>query len=117
VHTTSDDPTKYRSTEEVEAWERKDPLTRFRAYLQQRNLLEPGLEEAVDAEIARNVPPFEATGPPDPLGMFDHAYGNPPAALAVQRADMAARLGRGPHPDPGPPPSPPMRGQRRSWPS
>ena len=116
VHTTSDDPTKYRSAEEVEAWERKDPLTRFRAYLQSRNLLEPGLEEAVDAEIARDVAAFEAAGPPDPLVMFDHAYGNPPAALAAQRAEMAARLGRAPQTETGPP-SPPMRGQRRSWPS
>jgi pyruvate dehydrogenase E1 component alpha subunit len=117
VHTTSDDPTKYRSTEEVEAWERKDPLTRFRAYLQERGLLEPGLEEAVDAEIARDVAAFEAAGPPDPLGMFDHVYGNPPAALAAQRAELAARLGRAPQPETGPPPSPPMRGQRRTWPS
>ena len=117
MHTTSDDPTKYRSTEEVEAWERKDPLTRFRAYLQTQNLLEPALEEAVDAEIARSVQAFEAAGPPDPLTVFDHAYGNPPAEITAQRAEMAARLGRAPQPDAGPPPSPPMRGQRRSWPS
>ena len=117
VHTTSDDPTKYRSAEEVEAWERKDPLTRFRAYLEMRNLLEPGLEEAVDAEIARDVAAFEAAGPPDPLVMFDHAYANPPGALAAQRAEMAARLGRAPQPETGPPASPPMRGQRRPWPS
>src|SRR5512132_1404535 len=60
VHTTADDPTKYRTAEEVAEWERKDPLTRFSAYLQKRNLLEPGLGEAVDAEIARNVAAFEA---------------------------------------------------------
>jgi len=117
VHTTSDDPTKYRSSEEVEAWERKDPLTRFRAYLQQRSLLEPGLEETVDAEIAQHVQAFEAAGPPDPLTMFDHAYGNPPAALTAQRDEMAARLGRALQPESGTPPSPPMRGQRRAWPS
>jgi hypothetical protein len=63
------------------------------------------------------VAAFEAVGPPDPLGMFDHAYGNPPAALAAQRAEMAARLGGSPQPAASPPPSPPMRGQRRSWPS
>src|ERR671925_1484416 len=45
VHTTADDPTKYRTTEEVEAWERKDPLTRFGAYLQKKNLLDEGLAE------------------------------------------------------------------------
>ena len=117
VHTTSDDPTKYRSAEEVAAWERKDPLTRVRAYLEKRGLLEPGLEDAVDADIARGVQAFEAAGAPDPLAVFDQAYGNPPAALAGQRAEMAARLGRAPQPDAGPPASPPMRGQRRSWPS
>src|SRR5213595_1705504 len=39
VHTTADDPTKYRSEAEVRAWERKDPLTRFHAYLEKKNLL------------------------------------------------------------------------------
>jgi pyruvate dehydrogenase E1 component subunit alpha len=117
VHTTSDDPTKYRSAEEVAAWERKDPLTRFRDYLEKRSLLEPGLEEAVEAEIARGVQAFEAAGPADPLVVFDHAYGRPPAAFEAQRADMAARLGQTGQPDASGPPSPPMRGQRRSWPS
>ncbi|HEY4911816.1 MAG TPA: pyruvate dehydrogenase (acetyl-transferring) E1 component subunit alpha, partial [Methylomirabilota bacterium] len=36
VHTTADDPTKYRTDEEVKAWEQKDPLTRFRAYLEKK---------------------------------------------------------------------------------
>jgi len=117
VHTTSDDPTKYRSAEEVAAWERKDPLTRFTGYLKQRQLLEPGLEEAVEADIARGVKAFEAVGPPDPLAVFDHVYGSPPASLAAQRAEMAARLGRATPPDGGGSPSPPMRGQRRAWPS
>src|SRR5678815_5115241 len=96
VHTTSDDPTKYRSAEEVEAWERKDPLTRFGAYLQQRNLVEPGLDEAIDADIARAVEAFEAVGAPDPLVMFDHAYATPSVALEGQRAEMAGRLARTP---------------------
>src|SRR5262249_1031964 len=52
VHTTADDPTKYRSEEEVKAWEQKDPLTRFAAYLEKRNLLEDGVEASVEAEIA-----------------------------------------------------------------
>ncbi len=135
VHTTSDDPTKYRSAEEVEAWERKDPLTRFGAYLQKRNLLDAGLDEEIDAEIARAVQAFEAVGPADPLGMFDHAYATRPAPLEAQRAEMQARLAQPAAADPktpaepasgdatggagGPAPanleSPPMRGQRRPW--
>jgi pyruvate dehydrogenase E1 component subunit alpha len=117
MHTTSDDPTKYRSAEEVAAWERKDPLTRFAAYMQKRGLLEPGLEEAIEAEIARGVQAFEAAGPADPLAVFDHAYARPPAAYEAQRAEMAAGLGRPEPADGEEPPSPPMRGQRRAWPS
>ena len=92
VHTTADDPTKYRSEEEVKAWERKDPLTRFTAYLEKRNLTVSGVDAEVDAEIAAAVARFEAAGTPDPLGMFTHAYGAPPVALDAQRAEMAARL-------------------------
>jgi pyruvate dehydrogenase E1 component alpha subunit len=117
VHTTADDPTKYRSAEEVEAWERKDPLTRFAAYLQKKNLLDENLTDAVDAEIAAAVQRFEAFGAPDPLTMFDHVYGERPAHLDAQRRALAERASDG-HPPPADnashPPSPPMRGQRSS---
>ena len=104
VHTTADDPTKYRSQEEVEAWERKDPLTRFTAYLEKRNIAVAGVEADVDAEIAAAVARFESAAPPDPLAMFDHAYGEPPATLEAQRAEVAARL-RAERRPPAPPPT------------
>src|SRR5437867_4764913 len=72
VHTTADPPAKSRSTEEAAEWERKDPLTRFTAYLKKKRLLEEGLEEAVDAEIAAAIQRFEATGAAEPLTMFEH---------------------------------------------
>jgi pyruvate dehydrogenase E1 component alpha subunit len=113
VHTTADDPTKYRSEEEVKAWERKDPLTRFTGYLEKRNIGVAGVEAEVDAEIAAAVARFEAMGPADPLGMFDHAYGEPPAALEAQRAEVAARARDQATPATLPDDSPvPMRGQR-----
>jgi pyruvate dehydrogenase E1 component alpha subunit len=115
VHTTADDPTKYRSEEEVKEWERKDPLTRFGAYLDKKRLLEPGLEEAIDAEIATAVAKFEAVGVPDPLTMFDHVYAEMPPHLREQRDELARRLRAEPAPEDGaapPLPSPPMRGQR-----
>jgi pyruvate dehydrogenase E1 component alpha subunit len=120
VHTTADDPTKYRSDEEVKAWERKDPLTRFVAYLEKKNLFEQGLEEQVDAEITRAVKAFEETAAADPLGMFTHAYAELPPHLEQQRAELEARLRdasprRADEDRPVPPPdSPPMRGQRRT---
>ena len=33
VHTTADDPTRYRTNEEVEVWAKRDPITRFQKYL------------------------------------------------------------------------------------
>jgi pyruvate dehydrogenase E1 component alpha subunit len=134
MHTTSDDPTKYRSAEEVASWERKDPLTRFGAYLDTRGLREPGLEEQIDGEIAAAVRSFEATAGADPLTMFDHAYAERLPALDAQRTAMQSRLehvtserpagapadapAREPASTGGEhavPTSPPMRGQRRPW--
>jgi pyruvate dehydrogenase E1 component alpha subunit len=113
VHTTADDPTKYRSNEEVAEWERKDPLTRFVTYLEGKGLLDENLEAEVDAEIAAAVQRFEAQGPPDPLTMFDHAYAVRPPHLEAQREALAQRL-TSPAPNGTEPaaPSPPMRGQR-----
>jgi len=122
VHTTADDPTKYRSEEEVKEWERKDPLTRFTAYLEKKNLLEEGLEGRVDEEIAAAVRRFEAVGPADPLTMFDHAYAELPPDVRAQRAEVEARMravaASPPDAEPAPPPLP-MRGQRDTsrWPN
>src|SRR5437764_10224467 len=116
VHTTADDPTKYRSDAEVKMWEQKDPLTRFTAYMRQKSLLEDGLEQQVDEEIALAVQRFEATPPPDPLTMFDHLYAELPPHLVAQREELARRLREGGAPEPdAPAPTPratPMRGQR-----
>src|SRR5947208_4356757 len=118
VHTTADDPTKYRAEEEVRMWEQKDPLTRFRIYLEKRDLLEAGLEQRVDDEIAQAVRRFEAAPPADPLTMFEHAYATPPPGLLAQRDEMAAREHAAPARDSQQPPAPvdatPMRGQRRT---
>jgi pyruvate dehydrogenase E1 component alpha subunit len=117
MHTTADDPTKYRSEEEVKAWEQKDPLTRFRVYLEKKKLFDASVDEQVDEEIARGVERFEAMPPADPLEMFDHAYAELPPHVAAERAEVAARL-RAPGGDAGAgsaePASPPMRGQRRT---
>src|SRR5438094_961199 len=116
VHTTADDPTKYRSDAEVAMWEQKDPLTRFKAYLEKRNLLAEGLERHVDEEIAEAIRRFEATPPPDPLTMFDHVYADMPPHLRAQRDDLARWLregaATGAEAPETPPRATPMRGQR-----
>jgi pyruvate dehydrogenase E1 component alpha subunit len=117
MHTTADDPTKYRQPEEVAEWERKDPLTRFTAYLKKKRLLDESVEAEVDEEIAEAVRRFEALPPADPLAIFDHVYAEMPPHLAAQRDLVAARL-ETPDDDSASdedtPASPPMRGQRIS---
>lgn len=113
VHTTADDPTKYRTNEEVAEWERKDPLTRFTGYLKKKRLLDDGLEKEVDAEIAAAIARFETAAAADPLTMFDHVYAELPPDLKTQREALAERLRKGESgPGTPPEPSPPMRGQR-----
>jgi pyruvate dehydrogenase E1 component alpha subunit len=112
MHTTADDPTKYRSEEEVRAWERKDPLTRFAAYLEKKNVAIEGLEREVDEEIARAIAAFEALPPPDPAAMFDHVYGEMPPDLKAQREEVASREAGPVSEDQRPGVSLPMRGQR-----
>ena len=38
VHTTADDPKRYRTDDEVEDWRKRDPLTRLQKYLIRKNL-------------------------------------------------------------------------------
>jgi pyruvate dehydrogenase E1 component alpha subunit len=92
MHTTADDPTKYRSSEEVAEWERKDPLARFLTYMEKKGLVDPGLEREVEQEISDALRRFESLPPPDPLAIFDHVYAEMPPHLVAQRAALAARL-------------------------
>ena len=51
AHTTSDDPTKYRTSDEEESWARRDPIARMRAHLRSRGAAASFFDE-VDAEAA-----------------------------------------------------------------
>lgn len=98
MHTTADDPKRYRSDEEVEGWRAKDPIKRFEAYLVKRKLLtKPGIakiEEQIQAEIQQAVEGAEKrmTSLGDPLAMFAHAYAELPPHLEAQREELAAEL-------------------------
>ncbi len=98
VHTTADDPKRYRSDAEVETWRRKCPLTRFQLYLKAKGLVtEAGLkaeEEEVAAEIQAAVDRAEEQMKHlgDPLHMFEHAYAEMPPYLKEQRDELARGL-------------------------
>jgi 2-oxoisovalerate dehydrogenase E1 component alpha subunit len=52
-HTTSDDPTRYRSQDELDRWQALDPIPRYRNYLQGRGLWSQRLEDRVAARSTR----------------------------------------------------------------
>jgi pyruvate dehydrogenase E1 component alpha subunit len=49
AHTTSDDPTKYRSDEEVAYWVARDPLKRFEIFLRRQGIGEDFFTEVEEA--------------------------------------------------------------------
>jgi pyruvate dehydrogenase E1 component alpha subunit len=98
MHTTADDPRRYRTDEELEGWKAKDPITRFEIYLQRKKLLTgkkiAECEEEVLAQIQTAVDKAEAQmkAMGDPLDMFDHAYAEMPSHIAAQKEELAAEL-------------------------
>ena len=94
AHTTSDDPSKYRVSAEVETWKLRDPILRFKAYLAREGKADAAYFAAIDAE-ADEMATYVRSGclaMPDPPGtlMFDHVYAEPHAQLAAQRAEFVA---------------------------
>ena len=91
VHTTADDPTKYRSDEEVEEWEKRDPLIRLQEYLIQQDVLSKkdieALEEDLKDEISQAWQEAQAEMEEmgDPIDMFDYVYAERPPYLEEQR--------------------------------
>jgi pyruvate dehydrogenase E1 component alpha subunit len=96
MHTTADDPTRYRDEREVKEWERREPLLRFTKYLEGKGLLDKQRQEAMDEEVRNEIKAaverFEAMPPPDPLEMFDYVYAQRPPELEAQRKELEAAL-------------------------
>jgi pyruvate dehydrogenase E1 component alpha subunit len=81
-HSSSDDPTKYRSSEELELWKTRDPIIRFRRYLTKKGLLteqdDRNLQEEVDSELVSTIKESEKVPPPTPYSMFTDVYAEMP---------------------------------------
>ncbi|GAA2339255.1 pyruvate dehydrogenase (acetyl-transferring) E1 component subunit alpha [Streptomyces kunmingensis] len=88
-HATSDDPTRYRDTEEVRAWEAKDPLRRLRAHLIAYGHAGPDFFTDLEAEtelMARRLREgVRAMPDPDPVDMFRHVYVDEHAQVGEER--------------------------------
>ena len=94
AHTTSDDPTRYRITAEVEEWKLKDPIARVKVHLARTGKGDEDFFRSVEAdadELAAHVRKACLEMPdPEPAQMFDHAYRDPHPLVEAERAEFEA---------------------------
>ena len=97
-HTTSDDASKYRTKEEVEAWRPKDPMRRLQLYLKGKNLWDEKYEETLRAkfqkEIDEMVARVESTPDPTLEELFAYTYAEMTQPQKIELAYLKDYLAR-----------------------
>ncbi len=96
AHTTSDDPTRYRVSHELEHWKLKDPIERVKAYLSRNGIADDeyyaGIEAEADQLAARLRTGCLEMPDPSPLDIFNQVYEETTPELEAQRDSFAAYL-------------------------
>jgi 2-oxoisovalerate dehydrogenase E1 component alpha subunit len=96
AHTTTDDPTRYRLSDDVERWKLKDPIARVEVYLKRNGLADQAFFDDVAAEADqlghRLREGCKALADPQPMSMFDHVYAEETEELRMQREGFASYL-------------------------
>ena len=95
-HTTSDDPTRYRSRVDEEEWRVKDPLARLSALLHAEGLVDQGFDAEVEAIADQAAAALRqgclAMPDPGPQDLFAHVYAGPHPLLAEEQEAYDAYL-------------------------
>jgi 2-oxoisovalerate dehydrogenase E1 component alpha subunit len=94
AHTTTDDPTRYRLSAELESWKLKDPIARVKQYLIRSQQADMEFFDQVDAEadeVGTRVREACIEMPdPTPTALFDNVYTGPTDQLEAERAGFIA---------------------------
>lgn len=92
AHSTSDDPTLYRTEQEVQSWMKKCPILRLRLYLENRGLWDTQKEKALLEELAEEVSKAieiaKGTAKPPLNSLVEDVYFEIPENLKKQLADL-----------------------------
>ncbi|UYP20307.1 pyruvate dehydrogenase (acetyl-transferring) E1 component subunit alpha [Rhodococcus sp. Z13] len=95
-HTTSDDPTRYRTPADLEEWAARDPIDRIRRLLEREGLADDAFFEQVTAtadDAAMRLRRGTVEMPdPGPEALFDHVYATDHPLIEQERAEYAAYL-------------------------
>jgi len=77
-HSSSDDPTRYRSNDEVAMWAKRDPIARFDRYLRRAGLLDDAQQAAIEARLETEfndaIASIEELPPPGRASLFEDIY-------------------------------------------
>jgi 2-oxoisovalerate dehydrogenase E1 component subunit alpha len=96
AHTTTDDPTRYRLSEELESWKLKDPIARVKAYLTRNGVVDTDYLQEVEDEAEKLGEHLRAgcraLPEPNVLDIFDQVYVENTPELAAQHDELAAYL-------------------------
>lgn len=96
-HTTADDASRYRESEEVETARAKEPFIRTRKYLESLGAWDEKQEKALAADnkkaVEAAVKAYQEVEPDSVAAIFDHMYAELPDALGEQR-QAALREGK-----------------------
>jgi len=91
-HSSSDDPTRYRDEDKVEAWLKVDPLERYRGWLETEGIWDDGQEADAVEELRGHIDEAlriaEPAPRPQPHTMFEDVYHSIPHHLESQRASV-----------------------------
>ncbi|OGL43200.1 MAG: pyruvate dehydrogenase (acetyl-transferring) E1 component subunit alpha [Candidatus Schekmanbacteria bacterium RBG_13_48_7] len=91
-HSSSDDPGRYRSKEEVDKWLKNDPIARFRHYLQTKRLWDNNKDKTLHDEITQQindaVKRMEKVLPPPLSSIFEDVYAEMPWHLKEQMHEL-----------------------------
>ena len=78
------------------ATEAKEPLPRFRRYVERKGVVDEAthaaLEAEVDTQIRESIERAEARMKPDLLEVFEHVYAERPPGLEAQRQELVRAL-------------------------
>lgn len=95
-HTTSDDPSRYRTPADLEEWKARDPILRIRRLLERENHADEDFFASVDSEadeVAMRMRRSTVNLPdPEPNSLFDHVYATAHPLIEREREEYTAYL-------------------------
>lgn len=96
AHSTSDDPSGYRTREEEEAWDARCPIHRLRLHLVQKGWWDDAREEELQSTLKETISQAAKQAEARPLPatdtLFDDVYAELPWHLEEQREELRAFL-------------------------